>query len=473
MDKKYRLDEIEKITSNLENKIADHEIYWINETKPLPVFKIPLSLLLFNPYNGRIASNIKTIEKHWEQDIDITNQEHQSIIKNFIWESKIDSNKKTLANLKERGQMLPATITRDGVLIDGNRRAMLLNKMQETYIKTIVLPVTLEEDPIAIQELEYEYQIAVDEKVDYNPIEKYIKANDLYNRYKSIGVNENKILNDLSKLNGFGKKNHSKVKELLETYDLMIAYLKSIDAAGYLVLLDKKEDLFLSLRNWLTTFLHEDGSNKESKKGFAGYDEIAVADLQDLSFDFIRAEIEGKSFRKIAQGNSGSHIFSIKPLWNDFRREHQNIIKGGGFEFDLQLNSENYIEELKSMNKKFKSIFQTKFSKNLEDYDFKVTQKKYDEEPTHKLDEVNEILDNNNIKRKIHSDPEEAMSQLKEVAKKSISLMNRKPLLQLESILELLMDVDVDFLSDGSETNEFEKVLTDINKLSYQLKKKL
>ena len=253
----------------------------------------------------------------------------------------------------------------------------------------------------------------------------------------------------------------------------MIAYLKSIDAAGYLVLLDKKEDLFLSLRNWLTTFLHEDGSNKESKKGFAGYDEIAVADLQDLSFDFIRAEIEGKSFRKIAQGNSGSHIFSIKPLWNDFRREHQNIIKGGGFEFDLQLNSENYIEELKSMNKKFKSIFQTKFSKNLEDYDFKVTQKKYDEEPTHKLDEVNEILDNNNIKRKIHSDPEEAMSQLKEVAKKSISLMNRKPLLQLESILELLMDVDVDFLSDGSETNEFEKVLTDINKLSYQLKKKL
>ena len=473
MDKKCRLDEIEKITSNLENKIADHEIYWKNETKLFPVFKIPLSLLLFNPYNGRIASNIKTIEKHWRQDIDITNQEHQSIIKNFIWESKIDSNKKTLANLKERGQMLPATITRDGVLIDGNRRAMLLNKMQETYIKTIVLPVTLEEDPIAIQELEYEYQIAVDEKVDYNPIEKYIKANDLYNRYKSIGVNENKILNDLSKLNGFGKKNHSKVKELLETYDLMIDYLKSIDAAGYLVLLDKKEDLFLSLRNWLTTFLHEDGSNKESKKGFSGYDEIDVADLQDLSFDFIRAEIEGKSFRKIAQGNSGSHIFSIKPLWNDFRREHLDIIKGGGFKFDLKLNSENYIEELKSMNKKFKSIFQTKFSKNLEDYDFKVTQKKYDEEPTHKLDEVNEILENNNIKRKIHSDPEEAMSQLKEVAKKSISLMNRKPLLQLESILELLMDVDVDFLSDGSETNEFEKVLTDINKLSYQLKKKL
>ena len=40
---------------------------------------------------------------------------------------------------------------------------------------------------------------AVDEKVDYNPIEKYIKANDLYNRYKLNGVSEDKILTDLSK----------------------------------------------------------------------------------------------------------------------------------------------------------------------------------------------------------------------------------------------------------------------------------
>lgn len=479
MEKKYRLDEIEKITSNLENKIADHEIYWKNETTPFPVFKIPLSLLLFNPYNGRIASNIKTIEKHWaktkeeHQEIDITNKEHQSIIKGFIWDSKVDSNKKTLVNLKERGQMLPATITRDGVLIDGNRRAMLLNKMQETYIKTIVLPVTLEEDPIAIQELEYEYQIAVDEKVDYNPIEKYIKANDLYNRYKSNGVNENKILNDLSKLNGFGKKNHSKVKELLDTYDLMTTYLTSIDAAGYLVLLDKKEDLFLTLRNWLTTFLHENGSNKESKKGFSGYDEIDVADLKDLSFDFIRAEIEGKSFRKIAQGNRGSHIFSVKTLWDDFRMEHLNIIKGGGFEFDtINLNSESYIEELKSMNKKFKAIFQAKFSKNLDDYVLQLGKKKWDEEPTQKLNEVTEILENNNIKRKLHTEPEKAYSQLQDVAKKSISLMNRKPIFQLKSILDLLMDVDIDFLDD-SEVKEFEEVLTHINKLSYQLKKRL
>ena len=478
MEKKYRLDEIEKIISNKENKIADHEIYWKNQTKPFPVFKIPLRLLLFNPYNGRIASNIKTIEKHWAktnqelQKIEITNQNHQLIIKDFIWESKVDSNKKTLLNLKERGQMLPATITRDGVLIDGNRRAMLLNKMQETYIKTIVLPVTLEEDPIAIQELEYEYQIAVDEKVDYNPIEKYIKANDLYNRYKSNGVNENKILNDLSKLNGFGKKNHSKVKELLETYDLMIAYLKSVDAAGYLVLLDKKEDLFLTLRNWMATFLDENGANKESKKGFSGYDEIDVADLKDLSFDFIRAEIEGKSFRKIAQGNRGSHIFSVKPLWNEFRKEHLDIVSEGDFEFDIKLNSEIYIEELKSMNKKFKSIFQAKFSKNLDDYVLKLNQKKWNEEPTQKLDEVNEILENNNIKRKLQTQPEKAYSQLQEVAKKSISLMNRKPIFQLKSILDLLMDVDIDFLAEN-EVKEFEEVLIQINKLSYQLKKRL
>lgn len=473
MDKIYRTTSIAKISSNLKNKVAEHEIYWKNQLQPFPVFKIPLSLLLFNPYNGRIASNVKTTEKHWGSEIEITNQEHQKLIEKFIWESKVESNKKTLENLKERGQMLPATITRDGVLIDGNRRAMLLNKMNETYIKTIVLPVTLEEDPIAIQELEYEYQIAVDEKVDYNPIEKYIKANDLYNRYKLNGVSEDKILTDLSKLNGFGKKNHSKVKNLLGTYDLMIEYLKSIGADGYLVLLDKKEDLFLSLMNWLTTFLDEDGSNRESKKGFDGYDEFDVADLKVLSFDFIRCEIEGKLFRKIAQGNRGSHIFSIRQLWKAFWEEHSEIIREGGFRFELDSKSHNYIEELKAKNKNFKSIYNSKLAKNLEKYDLKLQQKKYDEEPTKKLDDVNEILENNNIRRKIHTEPDKTLDQLKDVAKKSINLMNRKPLSQIESILDILMDIDINYLEDDKEVKEFEKVLTEINKLTFQIKKML
>jgi len=46
----------------------------------------------------------------------------------------------------------PPLITKDGVIIDGNRRAMLLNRIDRLgTFKAIVLPVTLEENPIEIE----------------------------------------------------------------------------------------------------------------------------------------------------------------------------------------------------------------------------------------------------------------------------------------------------------------------------------
>jgi hypothetical protein len=472
MDSLTRISEIEKITSNIKNEIAVIEVYWKNQLNKFPVYKVPLSILLYNPYNGRIASSVKTLERHRGEPMEISDSNHQEVIGKLIWDSKINSNKKTFENIKERGQMLPATITKDGVLIDGNRRAMLLNKLGETYIKTIVLPVTLEEDPIAIQELEYEYQIAVDEKVDYNPVEKYIKANDLYFRYKERGVFEKKILSDLSKLNGFGQNNISKVRELLETYDLMVDYLKSIDADGYLILLEKKEDLFLQLRGWLNIFLNEDGSNKESLKGFDGYDEFDVADLKDLSFDYIRTEIEGKSFRFIATGNRGSHIFSVKTLWTEFWQEHIDIIRKGEFDFEINENSEIYIEELRAKNKEFKIAYHEKLSANLDKYAIRLKERKWNQEPLKRLDNFLEHLDDNSLKKKIYSsDNTEPTQQLKDIVVKSVSLLNRSPLKQIESMLDLVDKIDLNYLKDD-ERVDFENTLKQLNQRLYQIKKK-
>ena len=471
MQKIDRAKEISKIISNNDNIIGEIEIFWKNELESFPIYKVPLSILLYNPYNGRVASQVKSIEKHRNSNLDIHNENHQKIIEKFIWDSKVERNKKTLENIEERGQEKPATITKDGVLIDGNRRAMILNKLQKTYIKTIVLPVELDEDPISIQELEYEYQIAVDEKVDYNPIEKYIKANDLYNRYREAGVNENKILIDLARLNGFGKKNRHKVKELLNVYSLMSEYLKTIKADGFLVLLEKKEDLFLSLYSWVETFLNDNGSNRESKKGFEGYQEVDVMDLKMLSFDYIHAETEGKNFRTIAQGNRGSHLFSKKLLWSEFYENHIKTIRENYREYDLDSQSENYIEELKSKSLDFKNRYKSLFEENLEKYKNKLYKEKDDKLPFKKLDEINEVLTGHEIKRKLHTDIK-IVEEVKEVAKNSISLISQKPLTQLESIKEMLFDIETDFLND-SDVEEFKNIISDINKILFELKKKL
>ena len=127
---------------------------------------------------------------------------------------------------------------------------------------------------------------------------------------------------------------------------------------------------------------------------------------------------------------------------------------------------------MKSINQEFKAVYELPLLNNLEEYELRLKQKRYSDEPTQKLDNVKTILDDNNIKRKLHSEPEKTVDQLKEVAKKSIDLIRSKPLDQINIILEQLMDIETDFLKEH-EVEEFEKVLTDINKLSYQIKKKL
>ena len=472
MTKEDRLSKITSLISNSGNKIGEVEIHWKKQLKSFAVYKIPLNYLLFNPYNGRIASQIKTLEKHRNSIIDISNKEDQDLIKTLIWDSKVDRNKKTLENLKEKGQLIHATITKDGVLIDGNRRGMLLSKLQETYIKAIVLPVTLEEDPISIQELEYEYQIAVDEKLDYNPIEKYIKVKDLFDRYKLAGVDEKKIFSDLSELNGFKKTEHKKVESLLSIYNLMIDYLKSINAEGYLVLLDKKEDLFITLHSWMLTFLNRDGSNKESKKGFEGYDENDVLDLKELCFDYIQAEFEGKKFREIANGNRGSHLFSNKIIWRKFYKEHTDIIRNNYEDKPIDLDSKTFVDELKSRSLDFKKRHSNFFLNNLNNFKRSLDRKIYEEEPVKNLSQINEVLNDHNIRSKIKTD-DRVITELNEVTHKVTQLLSVKPLAQLDNVKNILMCIDVNYLIVEGDKEKFKRNLSEVNKLLFNIKKSL
>jgi len=472
MIKEQRVSKISSLILNTSNKIGEVEIHWKKQLTSFPVFKIPLTYLLFNPYNGRIASQIKTIEKHRGNIIDISDKEDQELIKKLIWHSKVDKNKKTLNNLKEKGQLIHATITKDGVLIDGNRRGMLLSKLQETYIKAIVLPVTLEEDPISIQELEYEYQIAVDEKLDYNPIEKYIKVKDLYDRYKLSGVDNNKIFSDLAKLNGFKKTEHKKVELLLSVYDLMVDYLKSINAEGYLVLLEKKEDLFLTLNSWMSTFLNSNGSNKESKKGFEGYDENDVLDLKELCFDYIQAEFEGKKFREIASGNRGSHLFSNKHIWSQFYKKHIEIIKNNYEANFINSNSETYVEELKSRSVSFKKNHSKKFLDNLNNFKYSLDKKIYEEEPVKNISQIQGVLTDHNIRSKIKTD-KRVVNELKEVSYKISELLSVQPLIQLENVKNTILNIDVDYLIVEDDKENFKNLLSEVNKLLFKIKKSL
>ena len=158
---------------------TEQELSYKGERKFFPVHRIRIDLLAFNSHNGRIGSYVKSYER---QHGEISEESKQKLIQEFLWQSSEARNKRTLADLKSKGQQLPGIITQDGVIIDGNRRAMLLNRLAassnepDAYFDAIVLPDALDGNEREILRLETEYQMGSDEKVGYGAIEKYLKC---------------------------------------------------------------------------------------------------------------------------------------------------------------------------------------------------------------------------------------------------------------------------------------------------------
>lgn len=165
-----------------------HQLLYRGVLKPFEVYEIPLDILIYNQYNGRIGSVVKSFEKQ-NHTLNPEMPEDVALIEQFLWNSKEKSNAKTLESLKSTGQIKFGIVTSDGVIIDGNRRASLMNRIRRDsdstveqkqrceYFKAVILPDTATKRDIL--QLETSFQMGEDEKVDYNPIEKYLKCKDL------------------------------------------------------------------------------------------------------------------------------------------------------------------------------------------------------------------------------------------------------------------------------------------------------
>ena len=64
----------------------------------LDAFEIPLEYLVYNPYNGRIGSVVKSYERQNHQ-LNPEDPDDKRIIEKFLWDSKPEANKKTKERL--------------------------------------------------------------------------------------------------------------------------------------------------------------------------------------------------------------------------------------------------------------------------------------------------------------------------------------------------------------------------------------
>lgn len=286
------------------------------------VYRIPLSFLIYNKYNGRIGTEIQSFET---QNGEINPEDEQDVrkIEEFLFESKRDRNEKTMQSLQRDGQQRYGIVTADGKIVDGNRRAMLLNKLfQEReargfqftevehcqYFLAIILPDDATQKDM--QQLETIYQMGEDDKVDYNAIEKYLKCKELRKYFEVKDIAD------------FMNEKESQVKQWLSILKLMEEYLDTYGYQGIYTRLEKTEGQFVDLQGYLESYEKRGKSNTHTVDW--AYDDTDLSDLKMVCFDYIRARYEGKEFRDIAKTGKGGSIFAYHDIWKAFLQEHMD-----------------------------------------------------------------------------------------------------------------------------------------------------
>ena len=472
MNKEVRIQKIQEIIERDKNRtdLLNHEIMWEKQLKTEKVYNIPLSYLIYNKYNGRILSRTKSLEKQ-NQAINVETDEGRNLVEKLLWESKIDRNKKTEVSIREFGQQKVGIITKDGVIIDGNRRAMLLNKVDRIgYFKAIVLPVTLDENPIEIERLETTYQMGEDEKLGYNPIEKYLKAKQIFDKL-TPKISETEAIKSISDWMG---ETEGEIRKYLDTLAVMDEYLEYLEYDGIYTQLDSREDQFLSLTKWLKTFYGE-----TSKRAFDGYTDSDVDDLKIIAFDYLRFrnEYDGKEFRNLAEGNSDKHFFGDKEIWKSFSSKHNEIIRKLPKEPEIDFNSTNLEKHLNARDKLFfeSSIFEndtSAFLENLNDHKYLVGYNKAAEEPEKLIKRASQTFEAIKTGHKAFTKPE-VQRMVQELGDKIFnSLQKKSPSRVLSHIIELLEGIEVDKIP-ADEVEEVQDKTKRIQQIGYQINKNL
>ncbi|MBK7801252.1 MAG: hypothetical protein KBF52_08470 [Pyrinomonadaceae bacterium] len=474
MNKETRTQKIAEIM--LRDAYGKQDILWHDRLEQMSVFEIPLEYLVYNKFNGRILSRTKTLEKQG-RNVNPETKEGKFVIEELLWRSKVSKNEITKKDISIKGQLKIGIVTRDGIVIDGNRRLMLLNKLQPKYrfFKAVVLPVALEDDPIEVEKLETTYQMGEDEKQGYNPIEKYLKAKQIYNKL----IAENAPENAIGQIANWMGEEKSEIQHYLDVMDVIDEYLQYLEYDGIYAMADTpndgKEDLFLYLKKWLKTF----GDGKESTKAFDGYEQLDVDDLKNICFDFVRAKIgksyDGKSFRHIADGQRKNHFFGDAKIWKDFADTHFSIVspavKKINSEYPIDYNSENIEASLSNRDAKFRDEVLEGIAHNLEEHQTDLGYLRAADKPLELVTSARKAIDSIQQGHKNFSQPE-VLERVEDLIQTLTGMLIKKsPEETLSLVLSLLQGIDLDSARFDEEIMLAN--IKNVSKAAYQMEKRI
>lgn len=472
-----------------------HKILYQGDLKEFPVYKIPLDALIYNKYNGRILSETKAMESLGSKILAHT-QEGKETIEDLLWESRETANERTLKSLTEHGQEKIAVISKDGVVIDGNRRTMLLNKIEKyDHLEAIILPLSSYEDSLEIENIETQIQMGGDKAIDYDPIQIYLKIQSMYNQMdpSAVGLTADYENDNDEFIPKFDKdnKNDKAVKKIyanigtyktiskesdieffLKVMDTMDEYLYELGIPEAYPALDGREEQF---RGLTTSLGHFYGEN--SARPFKGYSDFDVDDYKILAFDLIRLKQKNEDFRVVGGKQRETHIIGDEDRWKSFLETHNEIVKlYSEDEFDGDSDPKAIRNILSSRDSDFKKEVFDDVNENFKVAVGKVENKKHADMPGKLVEEAKGKLKAINLKH-ANVRKKEVQNSAKELVKEGIKILGEKGqsfiLKQAIAWLKKVTEEKEDVLNDIDQSNKESilKSLTDIQKLSYRATK--
>lgn len=314
-ERKKKIAETTKEQIFVSQKGTGKRLLYRGKIEEFKIHEIPMEYLVLNVENGRIASLVKSFEREHSR-LNPEKPDDSKILSQFLLEAHEKANSRTRDDLAKNGQLEPGIITSDGVLVDGNRRFSLMwailhddkstpdEKARCSTFRAVVLPEDADEKEIL--RLETSFQMGSDEKVGYNPIEKYLHARDMKEQGFSI--------HEIAEYMGLDKDGDA--TELLEIMELIDEYLEWCECGGiYTRLMRGIEDDLLKLNL----------ACKKLRRGDIGWiptDELESVenDLKGVCFDYIRLNMkseDGFEFRKISS-SSGNNFLINEQVWRQF-----------------------------------------------------------------------------------------------------------------------------------------------------------
>ena len=284
------------------------------------VYRIPLEYLSYNPYNTRFLAQAKTLETRLGRNLSDENLDDVKEIEKFIWEMKKKNNDNTIDSLIKDGQLVPGVVTTEGVILSGNRRFRLLNEISRNYSKyskkgnleglqyfeAAILDEEL--DDKAIRKYESFYQYGSEDKVEYDPIQKYLAAREQID----LGYTEQEVAENFMILTEGKKK---KVEDWLEVYALMEEYLEYIGQIGIFTALENREEAFLNLRTTLKGF-----KTGKAGKTIWAFDDLDLENLKLRYFDYIWENKKTHDFRDF------KIVFGNEERWRKFNTNVKEVV---------------------------------------------------------------------------------------------------------------------------------------------------